>query len=139
MTAFRAQLGSAQEIYAKEGRVDAWAAQRERDLADFSMDDLRLVDPDVALEVECRQSSCRVRLYSESALTQAMGPYPFACQASYATPEFGQDENGRSYADVYLLFGEDNQLDDEYRHNRDVTCPVYREKFRAKIAAFTVR
>ena len=133
--AYEAQLGNMQEVYAKERRVEPWASGREHALADYVLADLQAVDPGVRLETDCRESSCRIRIYSESPhLSEAMAPFPFACQGSHATPEFGTDENGAHYADVYLLFGDENLTDEAYALNRENTCPQYRSKFQAVAA-----
>lgn len=128
--AYEANRGNMQEIYAQEPRVEPWASDRERDVLEYTRDDVLAVDRDAKLEMDCRTSSCRIRIYSKDPhLVDVLGDYPFACMARYSTADLGQGEAGARYADVYILFGNQNHLTPEFMANRDLTCPKYRTQF----------
>lgn len=126
--AYEATHRNIQEIYSAESRKEPWASERERAILDYTNKDVSELDPKSRTEIECRTSSCRVRIYSEDPhLISIMGDYPYACLGRYATGEFDQGSAGSRYADFYVLFGEQNQLPDAFQDNRDLTCPQYRE------------
>lgn len=122
--------GDMQEVYATEARTEPWATVREREVISYAERDIHEVDPDAKIEIDCRTSSCRIRIYSEKPhLNNAMGDYPFACMARYGTAELEKGNPGHKYADFYILFGEQNLGEDAFLANRDLTCPKYREQW----------
>jgi hypothetical protein len=124
---------SAQEIYADEPRQDAWASQRGAELLAYAKADVLAVDPDAKLDVDCRTSSCKIRLQSNNKLLNARsGNYPFACMGSYTTADLEQRDPAHPdvlFADIYILFGDENLDHDAFSMNRDQTCEKYREKW----------
>lgn len=121
-------LGNIQEVYAAEERSEPWATEREKAILDYTERDVTAVDPSARIEIDCRTSSCRIRVYSEvKHLVGAMGDYPYSCMARYGTADLEQGEPGSRYADFYILFGDQNQDSHAFAHNRDRTCPKYRE------------
>jgi len=126
-----------QEIYADEPRSEPWASTREQSVVSYSLDDLKKLDPNVEVDADCRTSSCRIRVYSSNPfLVEEMGDYPFACMARYSTGDLGMTDPGppqRTYADYYLLFGEQNLDDAAFTDNRDRTCPKIRASWQEHI------
>ena len=128
--AYELLRGNIQEIYAAEERSEPWATERGTAIVDYTKQDIQNVDPRSKVEIDCRTSSCRIRIYSEDLrLVDAMGDYPFACMARYGTADLMQGAPGARYADFYLLFGDQNQEPAAFLENRDITCPQYRDKW----------
>lgn len=126
--AYEATLRNIQEIYAGEPRDEKWASERERAILDYTSKDVTDLDPNARTEIDCRTSSCRIRIYSEEPhLISIMGDYPYACLARYATGELEQGAADSHYADFYILFGDQNKDPAAFAENRDVTCPKYRD------------
>jgi hypothetical protein len=126
--AYEATLRSIPEIYAGEPRDEKWASEREHAILDYTSKDVTDLDPNARTEIDCRTSSCRIRIYSEDPhLVSIMGDYPYACLARYATGELEQGSAGSRYADFYILFGDQNKDPAAFTENRDLTCPKYRD------------
>jgi hypothetical protein len=136
--AFKATGANMQEIYVDEPRIEPWASDRERAIVAHAEADVLALDPKAKLEADCRASSCRVRIYSGSKfLTEEMGNYPFACLGRFSTADLGlvdPDDPDRTYADVYVLFGEQNRDPSPFAANRDLTCPNYAADWRQRVA-----
>ena len=127
-------LRDMQEVYADEVRLEPWASEREAALRDHALADLLAVDPQAEVSFDCRASSCRIRMYSTSQfLTDEMAPYPFPCVASLATADLAMVEGERQFADVYVLFGEDNLSAQAFGPTRDLTCPAYRSAWQERV------
>lgn len=126
------------ELYADERRTEPWATRRANELLAYPSDDIRRVDPDAKVEVDCRTSSCRIRVYSKSPfLISELGDYPFACMGRYTTADLDQRDPSRpdsAFADIYILFDGQNLDEGAFTANRDRTCPKYREQWRADVA-----
>ena len=63
---YKAGGGTHAEIYASEPRNPAWADRREKEIAEYPRAEILQVDPDAKVEVDCRTSSCRVRIRSRN-------------------------------------------------------------------------
>ncbi|HLL21819.1 MAG TPA: hypothetical protein VK427_06800 [Kofleriaceae bacterium] len=133
--AYETTRGQMDEVFANELRNADWASEREHQIASYTRRDILAVDPNAKMDVECKSSSCRIRIGSESRyLTDVMGDYPFACMARYGTAELTQGEPGSRYAVFYILFGSENQDNQKFLANRERTCPKYRDKWLAFVS-----
>ena len=99
-------LRSAAELFSQEPRDPVWASQREDSLSKLPEREFQLADPKMSLEVECRQTMCRVRVTSDSPfLTSQFGGFPFSCGGALVMGELElQNESGKRYADLYVMF-----------------------------------
>ena len=124
-----------EEIYAEEPRREPWATEREKAIDDFIRADILAHDPKAILEIDCRTSSCRTRIYSESPfLTSEFGGFPFGCWAKLMTGDLEQrDRQGRMFANLYSLFGADNLEAQGFETARDQWCLDEQRKFREAI------
>jgi hypothetical protein len=126
--AFELTHHNMQEVYAAEARTEPWATRREAAILDYTRTDILEADPAAKIDMDCRTSSCRIRIWSDDIrLVDYMGDFPFSCMARYGTADLTQTDGTRKYADFYILFGDATQDDDDYVANRDLTCPKYRE------------
>ncbi len=103
-------LRSAAELFSQEARDPIWASQREDSLSKLPEQEFQLADPKMSLEVECRQTMCRVRVTSDSPfLTSQFGGFPFSCGGALVMGDLElQNESGKRYADLYVMFHNDS-------------------------------
>lgn len=132
------RMDGAREIFEAEPRDPVWAKQRETDVADAALNELKQVDPEVKMEVECRTGTCRVRVHSRIPyLTDQMAFYPLVCLAAFAQPEWGNsttvDPSAEDpFSDFYLIFGDSNQDSKGFTAWKAGTCPQYRDDWLRK-------
>lgn len=130
---FRLRGGDAENLYNVEPRDEAFASRREAELKDVGLTAMRIADPKVRLEVECRTAICKVRVYSKKQLLSGAMPfYPLVCLAASSQPYFGpsiaddptlQDP----YSDFYLIFDEETRSTEGMQARISGTCERYRE------------
>ncbi|MCW5806993.1 MAG: hypothetical protein KIT31_31830 [Deltaproteobacteria bacterium] len=127
---FEATFRSMQEQYAEEARDEAWAREREDAILAYTQRDILDLDRDARVELDCRTSACRIRIWSEDPhLVDILGDYPFPCMARWGTADLGQVSEGRRYADVYILFDDELRDGTGFVTSRDNTCPRYRDEW----------
>ncbi|HEU0034576.1 MAG TPA: hypothetical protein VFQ53_28325 [Kofleriaceae bacterium] len=116
-----------QGIFQAEPRKEPWASQREQQVRDAITDAFRSVDEDAQISVECRTSTCSVRVDSPSRLLNGeLDQFPLVCISSFVEPDFHPEAG---YAEHYVIFGGDNLSSEGFEKQRSEECAKWRDAF----------
>jgi hypothetical protein len=130
--------GNVLRLFLSEPRDEAWASQREADIASFVLPELQTADPEAQLEVECRTATCRLRRRSPTSLADRLADYPLVCLATRTAPMWGTAMDASPEAedpglDYFLVFGQETRGRDGFRGRHGATCTDFREEWRRQV------